>query len=85
MKPKTKRAPKYKVMLILKDEYKKDGRPDNFTMDSNNLEKLLLFANRHTGNRRSGRCPWQYVSVWRNTRYDPFEGGEMLFWLRLPY
>lgn len=83
MATKAKRKPKYQVMLILKDEYKKEGRPDKFELHSNNLEKLLLFAQRHTGQRK--RIPWQYVSVWRNTRFDPYEHGEMLFWSRLPY
>ena len=70
-------------MLILKDEYRKPGKTDKFEMDSNNLEKLLLFANRHTS--RHKRMPWQYVSVWRNTRWEPFENGEMLFWQRLAF
>jgi hypothetical protein len=83
MATKVKRAPKYQLMLILKDEYKKAGRPDNFTINSNNLEKLLLFANRHTG--RHKRMPWQYVGVWRNTSWEPFENGELLFWQRLAF
>jgi hypothetical protein len=68
-------------MLILKDEYKKPGKPDNFAMDSNNLEKLLKFAQRHTGQRK--RIPWLYVSLWRNARWEPYEPGEMLFWQRI--
>jgi hypothetical protein len=84
MATKAKRAPKYKLMLILKAEYQKPGRPDNFEMSGNNLEKLLLFAQRHTSNQRN-RVPRLYLSVWRNTRFDPYEGGEMLLWTRLPY
>lgn len=82
-KARNNRGPKYKLILILKDEYKKEGRPDNFQMQSNNLEKLLLFAQRHTRNHK--RLPWQYVSLWRNTRYEPFEAGENLFWQRLAW
>jgi len=79
---KEKRKPKYQVLLILKDEYKKEGRPDKFELNGNNLEKLLLFMYRHT---KRNRHPWQYASIWRNSRFDPYEAGEMLFWTRLPY
>lgn len=71
-------------MLILKDEYKKEGRPDKVEVNGNNLEKLLLLAQRHTSTQRA-RVPWLYVSVWRNTRFDPYEAGEMLLWVRLHY
>jgi hypothetical protein len=65
---KAKRAAKYKLMLILKDGISKRraGRIIS-SCSGNNLEKLLLFAQRHTGNQRK-RVPWQYVSVWRNTQ-----------------
>ncbi len=83
MATKAKRPAKYHLILILKEEYKKEGRPDKFELQGNSLEKLLLFANRHTGSPRQ-RIPWQYLGLWRNTRYDPFESGENLFWTRLP-
>lgn len=78
------RGPKYSLCLIVKDEYKKEGRPDTFRMNGNNLEKLLLFAQRHTTTQRN-RVPWQYVSLWRNARFNPYESGEMLLWQRLAY
>jgi hypothetical protein len=80
---KPKRRPKYSVMLILKGDYIKEGRPDKFEKEGNDLEKLILFAHRHINNQRR-RVPWRYVSIWRNARFDPYEAGEMLFWTRLP-
>lgn len=84
MATKPKRAPKYQLILILKDEYKRHGRPDKFEMNDNNLEKLLLFAQRHVGNQRN-RVPWAYVSLWRNAQFDPYKPHEMLLWQRLAY
>lgn len=76
-----KGIPKYSLILYKREEYKRAGKKTHYFIQSNNLEKLLKLAERHT--KRYKRNPWEYIHILRNTQFEPYRDNETLLFVNV--